>query len=104
MASNVPHSASETLASPTRPLSPLPAPSEKKKDEIFEEARSSFLDLVPEAERAQFSDCCDAANLVNQIRSIVDQNPALGQAAHQCVHKVANFTKKISGTSMLFTF
>ncbi|KAE9374279.1 hypothetical protein N431DRAFT_481528 [Stipitochalara longipes BDJ] len=85
-------SASNGSRPPSRPLSPLPG--SPKYDTIFEEARASFLDLIPENERLAISDCHDAATLIAHIKTLVSQTPALAQP-HQWLSKITKFTKRM---------
>jgi hypothetical protein len=75
------------------PLSPLSG--SPKNETVFEEAYSSFLELVPETERSQLQECHDAATLLSQLRNIVEQSPVSVQGACKWAHTVSNFIKKI---------
>jgi hypothetical protein len=76
-----------------QPLSPLSGSA--KNETVFEEARSSFLELIPEAERSQLQECHDAATLLSQLKNIVEHSPVSVQGAHKWVRTVSNFAKKI---------
>jgi hypothetical protein len=70
----------------------LPGP--WKYDTIFESARASFLELIPENERLAIGDCHDAAALIAQIQGLVSQNQALAKP-HQWISTLTKFTKRM---------
>ncbi|CZR57679.1 uncharacterized protein PAC_07568 [Phialocephala subalpina] len=77
-----------------RPLSSLP--SSERTRTTFLEARDSFLELVPEAEKAQFLECNDSTALLNGVKALLKQSPGQAyQLSHHCLDKVASFSHKL---------